>query len=125
MKSNIKFLIVGIIFGIVFVKAEIVSWFRMQEMFRFQGFHMYGVIGSAVLVAMIGVLTIRKFSIKTLDGESIVLEGKKFINHLDKKIPIRWWIIGQSVREKTQAPPGLGSAPIHPATIQGASSDRR
>ena len=48
---NIKYLVVGVLFGIVFVKAEIVSWFRIQEMFRLQSFHMYGVIGSAVLLA--------------------------------------------------------------------------
>ena len=48
--SNIKYMIVGIVFGIVFVKAEIISWFRIQEMFRLQSFHMYGVIGSAVVV---------------------------------------------------------------------------
>ena len=47
---NIKYLIIGILFGIVFVKAEIVSWFRIQEMFRFQSFHMYGIIGSAIAV---------------------------------------------------------------------------
>jgi hypothetical protein len=47
---NLKYLVVGILFGIVFVKAEIISWFRIQEMFRLQSFHMYGVIGSAVVV---------------------------------------------------------------------------
>ena len=46
--SNLKYLVVGAIFGIVFVKAEIISWFRIQEMFRFESFHMYGVIGTAV-----------------------------------------------------------------------------
>ena len=52
---NLKYLITGILFGIVFVKAEIISWFRIQEMFRLQSFHMYGVIGSAVAVGMISV----------------------------------------------------------------------
>jgi len=74
----IKYLIVGMLFGIVFVKAEIVSWFRMQEMFRFQSIHMYGVIGSAILVSMICLQIIKRFNIKTIDGEPIVLEGKKF-----------------------------------------------
>ena len=58
---NLKYLVVGILFGIVFVKAEIISWFRIQEMFRLQSFHMYGVIGSAVVVGMISVFIIKKF----------------------------------------------------------------
>src|SRR6188768_4195772 len=70
---NIKYLLVGIAFGIVFVKAEIISWFRIQEMFRLQSFHMYGVIGTAVLVGMISVWLIKKFNIKTIDGETIKL----------------------------------------------------
>ena len=76
--ANIKYLIVGILFGIVFVKAEIISWFRIQEMFRLQSFHMYGVIGSAVIVGMISVFLIKKFNIKTLDGEKVVFHPKVF-----------------------------------------------
>ena len=76
--ANIKYLFVGIMFGIVFVKAEIISWFRIQEMFRLQSFHMYGVIGSAVVVGMISVFLIKKFNIKTIDGETVVFHPKKF-----------------------------------------------
>jgi len=61
---NLKYLITGIIFGIIFVKAEIISWFRIQEMFRLQSFHMYGVIGSAVVVGAISVWLIKRFDIK-------------------------------------------------------------
>ncbi|MEI6086773.1 MAG: DUF6691 family protein [Bacteroidota bacterium] len=75
---NLKYLMVGIIFGIVFVKAEIISWFRIQEMFRLQSFHMYGVIGSAVLVGAISVFIIKKFKIKTIYGEPIQFDEKKF-----------------------------------------------
>lgn len=75
---NIKYLVVGILFGIVFVKAEIISWFRIQEMFRFQSFHMYGVIGSAVVVGIISVLLIKRFNIKTIYGEPVVFHPKKF-----------------------------------------------
>jgi uncharacterized membrane protein YedE/YeeE len=75
---NIKYAVVGILFGIVFVKAEIVSWFRIQEMFRLQSFHMYGVIGSAVLVGIISVWIIKKFNIKTIYGEEIQFHTKKF-----------------------------------------------
>ena len=76
--DNIKYLFVGIMFGIVFVKAEIISWFRIQEMFRLQSFHMYGVIGSAIVVGMISVFLIKKFNIKTLDGETVVFHTKNF-----------------------------------------------
>lgn len=76
--SNLKYLVVGIAFGIVFVKAEIISWFRIQEMFHFHSFFMYGVIGTAVIVGMISILIIKKFNIKTFSGEKITLEDKKF-----------------------------------------------
>lgn len=75
---NVKYLVVGVLFGIVFVKAEVISWFRIQEMFRFQSFHMYGVIGSAVVVGMISVLLIKRFNIKTIYGEPVQLHPKKF-----------------------------------------------
>ena len=75
---NLKYLIVGILFGIVFVKAEVISWFRIQEMFRLQSFHMYGIIGSAVVVGMISVFLIKKFNIKTIYGEPIKISPKEF-----------------------------------------------
>ncbi len=76
--ANLKYGLLGILFGIVFVKAEIVSWFRIQEMFRFESFHMYGVIGSAVVVGIISVWLIKKFNLRSFDGEKIVLRDKKF-----------------------------------------------
>ncbi len=76
--DNFKYLFVGLAFGIVFVKAEIISWFRIQEMFRLQSFHMYGVIGSAIVVGIISVLIIKKFNIKTTDGEAITFSKKTF-----------------------------------------------
>lgn len=75
---NLKYLLTGIIFGIIFVKAEVISWFRIQEMFRLQSFHMYGIIGSAVLVGMISVWLIKKMNVKTIHGEPITLSAKKF-----------------------------------------------
>ncbi|MEP7107046.1 MAG: DUF6691 family protein [Ferruginibacter sp.] len=75
---NFKYMTIGIIFGIVLVKAEIISWFRIQEMFRFQSFHMYGVIGTAVVVGMMAVWLIKKFKIKTIHGEAIEFHRKKF-----------------------------------------------
>jgi len=76
--GNIKYLIVGLFFGIVFVKAEIISWFRIQEMFNLQSFFMYGVIGCAVVVGLISVQLIKKFNIKTLQGEKIEIQPKTF-----------------------------------------------
>lgn len=75
---NLKYSTVGIVFGIVFIKAEIVSWFRIQEMFRLESFHMYGVIGTAVVVGAISVFLIKKFKVKTIHGEEIEFHPKKF-----------------------------------------------
>lgn len=74
----IKYLLLGAIFGIILTKAEVISWFRIQEMFRLQSFHMYGVIGSAVVTGMISIFLIKRFNIRTVYGEKIKLEDKKF-----------------------------------------------
>lgn len=76
--SNLKYLAVGVFFGIVFVKAEIVSWFRIQEMFRMASFHMYGVIGTAVAVATVSTIAIKKFKIRTIQGELVVFSERPF-----------------------------------------------
>ena len=76
--SNLKYLALGMIFGIVFVKAEIISWFRIQEMFRFESFHMYGVIGTAVVVGMISVQIIKARKAKSFEGEPVVIHDKEF-----------------------------------------------
>ena len=76
--NNLKFMVVGIVFGILFVKGEIISWFRIQEMFHLQSFHMYGVIGSAIAVGMLSIFIIKKFNIKTIEGETIHIPDKKF-----------------------------------------------
>ena len=72
----LKYSLIGIVFGIILVKAEIISWFRIQEMFRLQSFHMYGIIGSAVLVGIISVAIIKKLKIKTINGEPVNYIGK-------------------------------------------------
>jgi uncharacterized membrane protein YedE/YeeE len=76
--SNFKYLIVGVIFGITFVKAEIVSWFRIQEMFRLTSFHMYGVIGTGVVIGMLSIQIIKRYKIKTIQGEPISIADKTF-----------------------------------------------
>jgi uncharacterized membrane protein YedE/YeeE len=75
---NFKYLFVGILFGIILVKSEVISWFRIQEMFRLQSFHMYGVIGSAITVGMLSIWLIKKFKIKTIYGEPIEILKKPF-----------------------------------------------
>ena len=75
---HLKYLVVGILFGIILTKAEVISWFRIQEMFRLQSFHMYGVIGSAVVTGAISILIIKKFNINTIYGEKIELPVKEF-----------------------------------------------
>jgi uncharacterized protein len=74
----LKYTLVGIIFGVVFVKAEIISWFRIQEMFRLASFHMFGVIGTAVFVGMTSIFLIKQFNIRTLSGEKIIIAPKTF-----------------------------------------------
>lgn len=75
---NVKYLAAGIMFGIILVKAEVISWVRIQEMFRLQSFHMYGVIGSAVVTGMLSVWLIKKLRLKTIYGEPIEIPHKKF-----------------------------------------------
>ncbi|MCS6988643.1 MAG: YeeE/YedE family protein [Chloroherpetonaceae bacterium] len=75
---DLKYVAVGTLLGIIFVKAELISWFRIQEMFRLQSFHMYGVIGSAVAVGAMSVWLIRKFKVKTIYGEPIEIRPKTF-----------------------------------------------
>jgi hypothetical protein len=70
--KNIKYLVVGIFFGIAFVKAEVISWFRIQEMFQLTSFHMYGVIGTAVVVGMISIFLIKRFHIKTFRIKNLI-----------------------------------------------------
>ena len=72
----IKFLFVGVIFGITMAKAEIISWYRIFEMFHFDSFHMYGVIGSAVILGTMIVQVIKRGQLKAIDGEQIILSPK-------------------------------------------------
>ncbi len=76
--KNIKYLLAGVVFGIILIKSQVVSWFRIQEMFRLQAFHMYGIIGSAIFVGMISILIIKRFKIKSISGEPIVIPQKQF-----------------------------------------------
>src|SRR5687768_14798492 len=74
--KGIKFILAGILFGIVMAKSEAISWYRIQEMFRFQSFHMYGIIGTAVLLGRLAVYIIKKTKLRNTQGEPIVLHDK-------------------------------------------------
>lgn len=76
--KNIKYGIAGIFFGIVLVKAQVISWFRIQEMFQLTSFHMYGVIGTAVVTGIISLQLIKRFNIKTISGEPVSVKPKTF-----------------------------------------------
>jgi len=73
----LKFLFTGIFFGIVLVKSEAVSWYRIFEMFKFQSFHMYGIIGSAVLMGVGGIFLMKKYKLKSLEGKAIAVSPKE------------------------------------------------
>jgi len=75
--KNIKFLITGVLFGIILSKSEVVSWYRIYEMFKFQSFHMYGIIGSAVFISVIFMQLFKKGIIKNYLGEKITTKEKK------------------------------------------------
>ncbi len=72
----LKFLLVGMIFGIVLVKSEAVSWYRIYEMFRFESFHMYGIIGTAVITGVILLLITKKKALKNINGHIMTVPSK-------------------------------------------------
>ncbi len=72
----LKFLMAGLVFGIILTKSEVISWYRIYEMFRFESFHMYGVIGSAVVFGIIAIQLIKKFKIKDVEGNPIIIKPK-------------------------------------------------
>ena len=72
--TDLRFVAIGAYFGFVLLKAEAVSWYRFQEMFRFQSFHMYGVMGATLLVAALTVWAMRRFGLRSIDGRPITFE---------------------------------------------------
>ena len=73
----LSYLTIGIFFGIIMYKSEAASWFRIYEMFQFGSFHMYGIIGSALVLGVIGIQLIKKFKIKAIGGAEMNLHPKK------------------------------------------------
>lgn len=76
--KNLQYLGLGVLFGIILTKSEVISWWRIQEMFRFQSFHLYGIIGSAIVVGMVAIQLIKRYRLRTLSGEPITLTDKRF-----------------------------------------------
>jgi len=75
--NSIKYILAGVVFGIVMIKSEAASWYRIREMFLFESFHMYGIIGTAVVVGVIGVYFIKRTNKKDMDGNPIVFPQKE------------------------------------------------
>ncbi|MDX5437814.1 MAG: YeeE/YedE family protein [Pontibacter sp.] len=75
--KGLKYILAGILFGIVMSKSEAISWYRIQEMFRFQAFHMYGIIGTAVVLGVIATYVIKKFNLRDYQGNPIVFHPKE------------------------------------------------
>jgi uncharacterized membrane protein YedE/YeeE len=76
--KNLKYLIVGLIFGIALTKSEAISWYRIQEMFRFESFHMYGLFMTAVPVGALSILLIRKLGLRSAEGQVIDTPKKRY-----------------------------------------------
>ena len=72
----LKYLVLGTLFGFILVKSEVVSWFRIQEMFRFDSIHMYGIIGLAIIVGIISVQIIKRKNMKDMHGNPITIPPK-------------------------------------------------
>ncbi|MEX2527050.1 MAG: DUF6691 family protein [Gemmatimonadota bacterium] len=88
----VAYLLLGAWLGVLFIQSEVVSWFRIQEMFRFQSFHMYGIIGSAVAVAALSVQIIKRLELKTVHGEPIQIAPKEWGNGTPPGT--RYWLGG-------------------------------
>lgn len=109
--SYLRYLLVGILFGITLMKSEVISWYRIQEMFRFQDFHMYGVIGVAVVTGVIMLQLIKKFKVKSTDGNEI---------HLADKAPdYKRYILGGTVFGMGWALVGACPGPIYTLVASG------
>ncbi|MRX45756.1 DUF6691 family protein [Pedobacter puniceum] len=87
--KGLKFILAGVIFGIIMAKSEAISWYRIQEMFRFQSFHMYGIIGTAVTLGVLAVFLIKKLGLRDTEGNPIVF--------LDKDKSWKKYILGGTI----------------------------
>ncbi len=109
----LKFLIAGTIFGIILSKAEVVSWFRIYEMFRFESFHMYGVIGSAVLVGIVFTQSAKRKELKSMYGDKMVF--------IQKDKGVKRYILGGTIFGLGWALTGACPAPMFTLVGHGFS----
>ena len=109
-----KFLLVGIFFGIVLVKSEAVSWYRIFEMFKFQSFHMYGIIGSAVFLGILFLWIFKKYKVKSIEGNEI--------NLLPKEKSFTRYILGGAIFGLGWALAGACPGPMYILLGTGVSS---
>lgn len=107
----IKFLLIGIIFGIILSKSEAISWFRIYEMFKFQSFHMYGIIGSAVVTGAIAIAIMKKMNLKSLEGTDI--------NYSVKDLSITRYLAGGTIFGMGWAMTGACPGPTFTLVGQG------
>lgn len=99
LADALLYLGLGTLFGILLIKSEVVSWFRIQEMFRFQAFHMYGILGSAVVVARGSLVLLRRFNATTPRGEPLTISDKPFERGLNQSLGgiafgLGWGLLG-------------------------------
>ncbi|MGB1206270.1 MAG: DUF6691 family protein [Chitinophagales bacterium] len=109
----LKYLLVGIFFGIVMTKSEAISWYRIQEMFRFQSFHMYGIISSALALGVLMTTIIKKQQLKSVEG--------KLIEFKDKNMSISRYLFGGIIFGLGWALAGACPGPIYTLIGNGFS----
>ncbi len=124
LADALLYLGLGTLFGILLIKSEVVSWFRIQEMFRFQAVHMYGILGSAVVVAGGSVALLRHFDVSTIRGEPITISDKPFdrgINQMAGGIAfgVGWGLLG-ACPGPIYALLGAGITPVLVALLSAA-----
>lgn len=103
------YFVLGCLFGIVLIKAEVISWFRIQEMFRFQAFHMYGIIGSAVGTAMLSIAIIKRAKLRTLGGDQVSIPPKEMGKGYRYVLGGSMFGIGAHMDSAGSREPGVGS----------------
>lgn len=125
LADGLIYLGMGVLFGIILIKSEVVSWFRIQEMFRFQAFHMYGIIGSAIVIAAASIALLRRTDATTIRGEPISIDDKPFERGLNQILGgiafgLGWGLLG-ACPGPIYALIGAGITPVVVALLSAAA----